>query len=250
MISCQVQTDGPRHFLQPVGSFDAETQGNLIHAFQALPCPIKIFGVGADFIQKNPEFVSHFEIHNDSALANYIYRASDLATLAGKFYSKKRNLIAQAHRLYQCSIHKLTPENSRECLDVLDRVETDREERDAIVQDDRAAVETAIKNFSALGQKGILIQIDGKVAAFSIFEPLNRDTAVIHFEKADRHYKGLYQIINQETAKAIAALGVSLINREEDLGVPGLRQAKQSYGPLEVIPSSTLVFTQSLNNPR
>jgi hypothetical protein len=89
-----------------------------------------------------------------------------------------------------------------------------------------------------------MIRVGGEPVAFSIFERQNLDTAVVHFEKALREFKGLYQMINRETARAIAAAGYHLINREEDLNRPGLRQAKLSYFPLEIYP----MFDLMLNN--
>ncbi len=136
-------------------------------------------------------------------------------------------------------VYPLTPLHVPDALDILDRTDVahDGEER---WLHERAAVRTALLNHVDLGQKGVLIVADGKPAAFSIFEAAGPDMAVVHFEKADRHYKGLYQIVNQETAKAIVAEGRSYINREEDMGIDGLRQAKHSYGPIEVVPSYTL----------
>ncbi len=235
LISCKPTPETARHFLQPVGNFEPAAQALLLANLEKRDYPTKIFGVSKDFIRQYPAFVAHFDVKNDPALANYIYRAKDLATLAGKFYAKKRNMIAQARKLYDWTVHPLTPENSGECLVALARVDdNDPKEKSAVI--------TAVKNFAALDQKGLLIKIDGKPVAFSIFEALYPETAVTHFEKADRHYKGLYQIVNQESAKMLVTAGFSLINREEDMGIAGLHQAKHSYGPSEIIPAYTLVF--------
>lgn len=235
LISCRFLLEEGRHFLQPVGNFNAEEQALLLEDIRQKNYPVKIFGVSGEFIRKHLEFAAHFEVQDDPALANYIYRVSDLSGLAGKFYAKKRNMIAQARNLYSWTVHPLTQENSGECLEVLMRME----EGDP---GETSAVRAALQNFSRLGQRGLLIKVDGKGVAFSVFEEIFPGTAGVHFEKADRHYKGLYQVINQESAKALEAAGFSLINREEDIGVPGLRQAKHSYGPVEVVPSHTLVF--------
>ena len=97
--------------------------------------------------------------------------------------------------------------------------------------------------FDELEQSGLVIKVDGQPVAFSIFERQNLDTAVVHFEKALKTVKGLYQIVNRETARLIAADGYHLINREEDLDRPGLRQAKLSYFPLNIYPVFNLEFT-------
>lgn len=242
LISCLLPADGKRHFLQPVGNFGPDAQRLFLEALKKSGYPMKIYGVSSDFIRNYPEFLTHFDVENDPGLANYIYRASDLAALEGKFYAKKRNLIAQARKLYQWTVHPLTAENSLECLEVLDQLDTTHNDFDQTLKNEDVAVREAIAHFSELGQQGILIRVDGKAAAFTLYEALTPEMAVVHFEKAARHYKGLYQIVNQETAKAIAAAGFSSINREEDLGIPGLRQAKLSYGPLETISSYTLLF--------
>lgn len=242
LIACDPLHDGKQHFLQPVGGFDGEAEKLFLDVIRTLDYPAKIFGVSDAFIKKNPGFVSHFDIENNPDLANYTYRTEDLAALAGKFYAKKRNLIAQANHLYQYSIHSLDENNIHECLPFLESLDAPNGEQDSSAQNEKLALKKAILNFSRLPEQGLAIKIDGKLAAFSIFEPLTPDTAVIHFEKASREYKGLYQIINQEAAKTIAGQGFSLINREEDMGIPGLRQAKLSYGPVEIVPSYTLTF--------
>jgi hypothetical protein len=242
-ISCELSANGEKHFLQPVGPFGAEARDRFLHLLGKLGPGAKIFGVGAEFIAKNPDFASRFNIQNDRSLANYLYNTHDLAALGGKFYAKKRNLVAQAHKLYKYTVHEMTPENSRECLSVLEQPNEKQGGADQTFKNEYLAIEAAVKNFAALSQDGILIKVNDQAGAFSIFEALAPEISVIHFEKADIRHKGIYQIINQETAKTIAAKGIPYINREEDLGIAGLRQAKLSYGPMEIIPSYTLIST-------
>lgn len=239
ILSCRLPGEAGRDYLQPVGDFGPAHQQSLLADMAGASRLERIFGVEADFLERYPGFCSHFRVENDPALANYVYRASDLVTLPGKFYAKKRNLIAQGSALYAWQAYPLTPLHIPDALDILDRTDVahDGEER---WLHERAAVRTALLNHADLGQKGVLIVADGKPAAFLIFEATGPDMAVVHFEKADRRHKGLYQIVNQETAKAIVAEGHSYINREEDMGIDGLRQAKHSYGPIEVVPSYTL----------
>ena len=95
---------------------------------------------------------------------------------------------------------------------------------------EKTALENALTHFDALELKGGVILVEGKVVAFSIGERLNEDTALIHFEKADTDYRGAYPIINQEFVKH-AWSDVTYINREDDMGIEGLRKAKLSYQP-------------------
>ena len=91
----------------------------------------------------------------------------------------------------------------------------------------------------------MLVRVAGRPAAFSIFDRLGPSAAVVLFERARRSEKGLYQVINQETARVIAARGFTVINREEDLGDAGLRQAKLSYYPAALEMKHTLTLRRS-----
>jgi len=99
-----------------------------------------------------------------------------------------------------------------------------------MLEEEKKAVIYCMKHFSELGLFGIYIRIDGDIQALSVWEPLNRETAVIHFEKGMQEYDGIYPAINNETAK-ILAREYKYINRESDLGIPGLRTAKERLHP-------------------
>ncbi|MDE5591532.1 MAG: phosphatidylglycerol lysyltransferase domain-containing protein, partial [Helicobacter sp.] len=89
----------------------------------------------------------------------------------------------------------------------------------------------SLKVFESLSFQGGILRVDGKIIAFSFGEPLNKDTVVIHIEKANIEYQGAYQAINREFL-ANQWRNYTYVNREEDLGIEGLRKAKQSYQPL------------------
>jgi hypothetical protein len=78
------------------------------------------------------------------------------------------------------------------------------------------------------------VTVEGAVRAFAVGERLNRETAVCHFEKADYFMEGLSQLVNREFARLLFT-GCRYINREQDLGEPGLRIAKLSYHPAELV---------------
>ena len=81
-----------------------------------------------------------------------------------------------------------------------------------------------------LGLKGLIIRIDGNIEGLSVFEKMNDDTAIVHYEKAMPEFDGIYQILNQESA-ILMAKDFKFINRESDLGKAGLRKAKKRYHP-------------------
>jgi hypothetical protein len=103
------------------------------------------------------------------------------------------------------------------------------------------ALNRAFKFFEDLHLEGLMLLVNDQPVAFSIFSRLNPTTYDIHFEKADLAIKGAAQMINHETAKCLTNK-CDYINREQDLGIPGLRQAKLSYDPDGILINSTLAF--------
>ena len=240
LLCARVDPDPQPRLLQPLGQFSEPVQETLLAHARELPTPLVIESVGAEFLARHPAFVAHFHVVANRDSANYVYRTEDLAALAGSGYAKKRNLIQQATRLYAWRIEPLGPQHSQECLAVGDDIAAKR--TTVTLQQESRALATALREFGALGLHGLLLRTDNRPAAFSIFDRLNPTTAVVLFERALRNEKGLYQVINQETARAIAAQGLTFINREEDLGDPGLRRAKLSYHPVRLEAKHTLTL--------
>jgi len=105
---------------------------------------------------------------------------------------------------------------------------------DLAISNECCAVESAIRHYDALGLSGGLIRTEAGVVAFSIGDPLNEDTFLVHFEKAFSDVQGAYQMINQQFVQH-NCMQYSFINREEDAGVKGLRNAKLSYHPVRLV---------------
>lgn len=236
------------HLAQPIGEFPKKSQAHLLEGLKTLDYPVKILDASDHFLKKNADFCVHFKDCNDSRRANYVYLSKDLATLTGKNYEKKRNLISQAEHLYQWETKPLTAECKPYCPKILASIGAKDEGLSQSLQDELVALEVIMTHFNQLKQKGCLIRIEGKPVAFSIFEELNPKTVKVHFEKAERKYKGLYQLINRETARMVLKEGYEFINREEDLGIEGLRKAKLSYYPTEIVPSHTLIMKKLRNH--
>jgi hypothetical protein len=158
--------------------------------------------------------------------------------LPGRKYSKKRNLLAQAAGLYHWSCQPITSTLADSCFSVLQSIhEEEHPQIEGMLERELSALECTLRHFEEFEQQGLLITVDDRPVAFSIYEAISPTTAAVHFERALRSYKGLYQVINCETAKAILSQGFEFINREEDLGDAGLRDAKMSYHPTEIIPA-------------
>lgn len=243
LVSCCPDPDGSYHMLQPVGPFPPALQERVLAGAAALSYPLRIISACARFLEHNAAFARRFDVAPNRDNSNYIYLARDLAELPGRRHSKKRNLIAQAGRLYSWTTEPLRPEHRAECLAVADDIAAKRTPESGLTLDqETAALGRALELLGPLRLDGVLLRVGGQAVAFSIFERLGADTAVVMFERALREYKGLYQVVNQETARVLARAGYEYVNREEDLGDPGLRQAKESYSPLRLETAYTMTL--------
>lgn len=167
----------------------------------------------------------------DRASFDYVYRRGDLAELAGRRYHAKRNLVAQCLAQNACVYEEIGPGHIAEMRDFMARWCQHRGCReDPGLCGEYLAIKELFLTWEALPVVGAVIRIGGRVEAFTVGEELAPGTAVVHFEKAWPEIKGLYQVTNQWFAKH--ALGrFAFINREQDLGIEGLRKAKESYFP-------------------
>ena len=166
------------------------------------------------------------EIAEDRDNFDYLYLRTDLAELRGKKYHKKRNLLSQFHRLYACEKRPLSKELIPEAMSILEGWSLGKE-----TESDYEACREALEFFGELNMKGMVFYIDGKPAAWCLGEPIARGRIfTIHFEKGLDGYKGIYQYINQAFAATLPEY-FTHINREQDLGDEGLRQAKMTYRP-------------------
>ncbi len=246
LMTTYVQELNQYHLLQPIGAFGADIQRDLLKRISESSYPIKIYGVSKEFIETHEEFCSYFYDDDDRSMANYLYQASDLALLAGRRFEKKRNLISQIDKVYQWTLEPLQAA-CPDCPKILtDLGSKNPSEMNDSLKKELQALNTILTNYDRLHLKGYMIGIDGKPVAFSVVDVLNPTTKVVLFEKADKHFKGLFQLINRETSRAIFEDGYEFINREEDLGIEGLRKAKLSYCPIELVPSHILTFRQFL----
>lgn len=167
----------------------------------------------------------HF-VWEDRDNFDYLYLREDLASLEGKKYHKKRNHVNAFMNSYQYEERKFCSESLKEAYYILDAWHEERG-RD----DDYHASKEALDLCRELELCGYIVYADGKPAAYTMGEGLQKGkTFVVHIEKGISAYKGIYQFINMAFA-GILPKHYQWINREQDLGNPGLRQAKMTYLP-------------------
>ena len=165
-------------------------------------------------------------------LADYIYLVKDLSDLAGRKFQPKRNLVSRFMKTYNWSYEPITAQNIAECAEMSHEwCKVNRCEENGSLEMETTVVNRMLHCFSALDLRGGLLRVDGKVIAFTVGEPLNHDTFIVHIEKAFTEYQGAYQMINRQFIRN-NALDFVYVNREDDAGDLGLRKAKASYQPV------------------
>ena len=170
-----------------------------------------------------------FEFTQTEEVQDYIYLTRDLVELKGNKYHSKRNHISHFYRIYEdARVETIDPSNKRAVISIMDEW---CEENEIFIREygEYFAVKDAVDNFVELGLFGILIYIDSKPAAFAIGCPISDITFDVMFEKALSKYEGIYSVINNEFAQMLTSY--KYINREEDMGIEGLKKSKMSYNP-------------------
>ncbi|WP_024859589.1 DUF2156 domain-containing protein [Ruminococcus flavefaciens] len=243
-ICCSFRSeDGiPRFFLPSGdGSYKDVIAAMKEYAY-SLGKPLRVAGITEPSLKMlNELFPDEFTVDTDEGDWDYIYNSADLIELSGRKYHSKRNHLSRFKEL-GAEFSLMTEKDFDECI-IFGAMEYNSraEEHDHSFIAEQYAINTYFNYFHELGLTGGVIRIGGKVAAFTIGDRLNNDTFCVHIEKADTQYNGIYAGINNSFAKA-AAYGYKYINREEDLGLEGLRKSKQSYHPAFLLKKYTVTF--------
>lgn len=163
---------------------------------------------------------------------DYLYRRRDLVELKGTKYDGKRNFIKRFRAQYAPVFRQASHSDSQQCIQFHNQWCNDKDcEKDPGLKKEKQAILEMLANCQELNLLGAVIEIAGKVQAFSLGEKLNNSTFVVHAEKANTRFTGIYQAINNYFASIIPE-NFQFINREEDLGIKNLRKAKMSYQPI------------------
>jgi len=181
-----------------------------------------------------PKFMCHygsrFRLKNTIDVNDYVYRQSDLANLPGKKYHQKRNHISAFKKQYEYTYNRITPDDLEDCMGLFKKWYAGRGDITDISDDLNAKIEL-FGNYEALEQVGGILRVDHEAVAVTVGEELSPKTMVTHVEFANTDYRGSFALINQEFARNECA-PYEYINREEDMGIEGLRKAKHSYYPV------------------
>lgn len=233
--------DGSHHigYMQPLG------EGDFTHLIPRLEAdaraagqPLRISGLTPDGAAAVRRAHPEFGIWRNRDYEDYVYRADDLRNLTGRRYQPKRNHINRFEAAYDYRYEELTPALAPECMRLEREWRAGHDSHAAELTAEQRAMQRAFDHFGELELRGGALFVGEKLVAFTIGSAINDEAFCIHVEKADTRYDGAFTMINRLFAQHLPP-HYTLIDREEDLGLEGLRQSKLSYHPLFLQPKLT-----------
>jgi hypothetical protein len=227
--------EGQTRYRAPIGPSSTDLLAEVLGLAldQGDDTPFVIFGESAK--EHVARQFPRLPLYSDRDLFEYVYLATDLAELPGKKFLTIRHQLNRFRTRCAYRLENVTRENLREVEEFLDKwCEWKGCEDSPVLSHERDAILFATSHFLDLDISGLAIRIDDQIGAISFYEGMNRDTALVHFEKGLPECEGIYKSINTETATLLAP-HYTFINRESDLGIPGLREAKTRYHPHHMI---------------
>ena len=227
--------DGRTKFRPPIGPDDPELlEALIVHCLQEgddAPLVLVDAEARARIEQQYPDL----PLYPDRNYFEYVYRAEDLALLPGRQYLNIRRHLNRFRKNCNPVVEEIGEDNQGQVEEFLrEWCEWKNCDGEPFLAYEKEAVQCAISHLQELGLSGLLIRVLGRVGAISVFEPLNDTTMVVHFEKGLPDCEGIYKAINAETAERVKDR-FEFINRESDMGVSGLREAKLRYHPHHMV---------------
>lgn len=225
----------------PVGADEdvREVIPDLIRDAEEAGKPFCLYGITREhFEQIEQWFPGQFTCEYNRDEADYVYETEKLATLSGKKLHSKRNHINKFKQVYdgRWEYEKLTEDQVEDCFQMAMRWRNENEcEEDEEKNQEMCVTMNSLRLLKELYLIGGVLKIDGEIVAFTIGEAVNDDTFVVHIEKAFAEVDGAYTMINQQFVEHELLGKYQYVNREDDVGMEGLRKAKMSYHPVFMI---------------
>lgn len=218
---------------------------------RGIPC--RITGMtDADRAELESLFPGKFILRNDRDGADYVYAIDDLADLKGRKFQKKRNHVNKFRALHPdfevLEVNTCNMPRIQYMINEWYRIRM-REDPEGDYMLENIALARACRNYTALGMEGIALIDDGQVLAVTMGSRMGKDTFDIHFEKALENVEGAYAAVNCEFARYLRLKypDVQYLDREDDMGLEGLRKAKLSYNPHHLVEKHWAYLPEDLN---
>src|SRR5574344_30907 len=186
-----------------------------------------------------------FFFDNNRDYEDYIYLSENLKTLRGSQYAAKRNHVNQFSSHYSYSYQPLRPNQLDECLRLEKMWLTKHFAHETKMTAEQKAIQYAFQHFDELNLIGGSLYVGDQLIAFTYGSEINEQTFGVHIEKADTEYKGVYSVINHLFVNHLPEKYV-YINREDDMGLEGLRKSKLSYYPYLMEPKYTALKSDAM----
>lgn len=185
---------------------------------------------------------SYKEVENSF---DYLYYTKDLINLSGRKYHPKRNKISKFTQKHQFETRVYTDEFKDECIMFCDKVIKSKynDINNVFYKNEMESVIKIFNTIDLFDLDCLMIYVNEKLIALSVGEKINDNCALIHVEKADYEYRDAYALINNLMLKEFYA-DLEFVNREEDMGIEGIRVAKRSYHPCKMIKKYKITFCE------
>lgn len=206
-----------------------------------------IFGVvPKEKISELSRYASNCAVLSERDWCDYVYLAEDLATLSGKKYHGQKNHLNFFNKTYQPEFAEITTDNVSRAVRFLEHLESVQNEREEELRYEKAHILKLLNHWDEVGQLGAMLLSEGKIVAFSVGE-IKNDTLFVHVEKADRQYRGAYTAMMNAFVKFALEKEPTLkfVNREDDMGMEGLRKAKTDLHPAELIEKPNVILSEN-----
>lgn len=229
----RVGEEGNYIYSLPMGDLDVGMEKLAAHSGEKHPA---IWGQdGPLFEEFRKKYGKYYEIKELRDEFDYLYSREDLAFLSGKKYHSKRNHISAFSKKYDWHFETVTAENLCEVKECAEKWYAENGDRmDGEMLSEQKGLGFLFDNFDSLGVKGGAVRANGEIVAFTFGSAINSDTFDVYIEKALSDYSEAYSVINKEFAEKML-MDYKYINREDDLGLEGLRKAKLSYHPVKFV---------------
>lgn len=223
---------GETFFTVPIGGDEGQGLDQIRTYCREAGLPCRLCTVPAEYLRNLADHFQELNILQQPEYADYLYLAADLANFQGKKFGGQRNHLRKFLNTNPgWTFQELTQADIPEILRFLERCfRLDALSFQSAREEEKMTLEV-LNNYALYGMTGAVLRVDGEIIGFTLGEII-RDTLLLHIEKADRNYPGAYQMIVNQFALRAVEKGIVYINREEDMGDPGLRYSKLSYNPV------------------
>jgi hypothetical protein len=195
-------------------------------------------------IESNPDICEYFNVKEDIDNHDYILSVEQINGLKGRAFHKKAAMVRQFKRMYPGYMSKFmdlnSPETHSHIVELFYLWEKQKNKKREDTEHELKALDRLLQSKDHLDLNTVGIYHNNNLISFIISEVVHENYAIIHFMKTDPDYKGVSEITHNVHAEHLFRRGIDHINLEQDLGIEGLRKAKQQWNPTHLLKKYTI----------